>query len=90
MKRRLVVAVMCMPMPPFFLALPLRHIWLPLVGRVPVNSQILDISVLSQRAGNVIGGGGEFKNYFATEPFRAGPALSGFRRRKWPPENHPI
>src|SRR5579872_7077343 len=46
MKRRLVIAVTCVPMPPFFLALPLRQMWLPLMGPVPVNSQILAIKSL--------------------------------------------
>jgi len=31
-KRRFVIAVTCVPMPPFFLALPLRQMWLPLMG----------------------------------------------------------
>src|SRR5579859_7242835 len=44
MKRRLVIAVTCVPMPPFFFALPLRQMWLPLMGPVPVNSQILAIN----------------------------------------------
>ena len=44
MNRRLVIAVTCVPMPPFFLALPLRQMWLPLIGPVPVNSQILAIN----------------------------------------------
>src|SRR5690349_10856777 len=43
-KRRLVMAVTCVPMPPFFLALPLRQMWLPLMGPVPVNSQIFAIN----------------------------------------------
>src|SRR6185436_10435311 len=46
MKRRLVIAVMCVPMPPFFFALPLRQIWLPLMDPFPVSSQILDIKFL--------------------------------------------
>src|SRR3954464_1416531 len=47
-KRRLVIAVTCVPIPPFFLALPLRQMWLPLIGPFPVNSQILAINVLKK------------------------------------------
>src|SRR5256885_1623638 len=44
MNRRFVIAVTCVPMPPNFLALPLRQIILPFIGRLPVISQILDIN----------------------------------------------
>src|SRR6185437_8573405 len=44
MKRRLVMAVTCVPIPPAFLALPLRQIMLPFIGRLPVSSQILAIT----------------------------------------------
>jgi MFS family permease len=44
----LVIAVTCVPIPPFFFALPLRQMWLPLIGPVPVNSQILAINVLKR------------------------------------------
>jgi hypothetical protein len=47
MNRRLVMAVMCVPMPPTFLALPLRQIILPFIGPLPVNSQNLPIKCLS-------------------------------------------
>src|SRR5579884_705531 len=46
MKRRLVMAVTCVPMPPFFFALPLRQMWLPFIGPVPVISQNFDIKFL--------------------------------------------
>jgi len=36
--------VMCVPMPPDFLALPERQMMLPFIGRLPVNSQILAIT----------------------------------------------
>ena len=36
-KRRFTTLVMCMPMPPFFLALPLRRMRLPVTGPVPVS-----------------------------------------------------
>src|SRR6188474_2525707 len=49
MKRRLVIAVTCVPMPPFFLALPLRQMWLPLMEPLPVNSQIRAIKFQSQK-----------------------------------------
>src|SRR5438477_7724302 len=49
MNLRLVMAVMCVPMPPCFLGLPLRQIILPLIGRFPVNSQILAIRSLINR-----------------------------------------
>src|SRR5258705_148758 len=45
MNRRFVIAVTCVPMPPFFLALPLRQIMLPLIGPLPVNSQNRDIRI---------------------------------------------
>src|SRR6476469_880855 len=52
MKRRLVIAVTCVPMPPFFLALPLRQICDPLMGPLPVNSQIRAIKlVVPKRTG---------------------------------------
>src|ERR1035441_4165561 len=41
---RLVIAVMCVPMPPDFLALPERQIMLPFIGRLPVNSQMRAIN----------------------------------------------
>src|SRR4051812_33808774 len=47
-KRRLVIAVTCVPIPPFFFALPLRQMWLPLIGPFPVNSQILAINVVKR------------------------------------------
>src|SRR5476651_277178 len=43
---RLVIAVMCVPMPPVFFALPERQMMLPFIGRLPVNSQILAIKFL--------------------------------------------
>src|SRR6266542_5920818 len=45
--RRLVIAVICVPMPPCFLALPLRQMMLPFIGRFPVSSQIRAIIILS-------------------------------------------
>src|SRR2546425_3404754 len=48
MKRRLVIAVMCVPIPPLFLDFPLRQMMLPFIGRLPVNSQILAITFLSK------------------------------------------
>src|SRR6058998_2188682 len=45
-KRRLVMAVTCVPMPPSFFALPLRQMMLPLIGPLPVNSQIRAIAFL--------------------------------------------
>ena len=48
MKRRLVMAVMCVPMPPCFLGLPLRQMMLPFIGRLPVNSQIRAIKSFNQ------------------------------------------
>ena len=33
MNRRLVMAVMCVPIPPLFFDLPLRQMMLPLIGR---------------------------------------------------------
>jgi hypothetical protein len=45
MKRRFVMAVTCVPIPPLFLDLPLRQMMLPFIGRVPVNSQILAIEI---------------------------------------------
>src|ERR1035438_7873080 len=47
---RLVIAVMCVPMPPVFLALPERQIMLPFIGRLPVNSQMRAIKFLLLRA----------------------------------------
>src|SRR4029077_14165661 len=41
--RPLVIAVMCVPIPPLFLDFPLRQIMLPFMGRLPVSSQILAI-----------------------------------------------
>jgi len=46
-KRRFVMAVTCVPMPPLFLALPLRQMMLPLIGPLPVNSQILAITIIT-------------------------------------------
>lgn len=37
---RFVMLVTCVPMPPLFLATPLRLMRLPLVGRLPVIAQI--------------------------------------------------
>ncbi|SPE50628.1 exported hypothetical protein [Verrucomicrobia bacterium] len=51
--RRLVMAVMCVPMPPLFLDLPLRQMMLPFIGPLPVNSHFLAIqfdSFLSQKS----------------------------------------
>src|SRR6185436_8841859 len=48
MNLRLVIAVMCVPMPPCFLGLPLRQMMLPLRGPTPVSSQILAIIILFQ------------------------------------------
>src|SRR6185369_10628348 len=45
-KRRLVMAVTCVPIPPDFFDLPLRQMMLPFMGRLPVISQILDITIL--------------------------------------------
>lgn len=39
-KRRVVMLVTCVPMPPLFLDWPLRLMILPLVGRLPVIAQI--------------------------------------------------
>ena len=46
------MAVMCVPMPPYFLALPLRQMMLPFIGRLPVNSQMraINSSVKSRKA----------------------------------------
>src|SRR5882757_868863 len=49
MKRRLVMAVTCVPIPPDFFDLPLRQMMLPFIGRVPVNSQIFDITIFLQK-----------------------------------------
>lgn len=49
MKRRLVIAVTCVPIPPDFLDLPLRQMMLPFIGRLPVSSQIFAIKSLSQK-----------------------------------------
>src|SRR5262245_25106978 len=45
------MAVICVPMPPAFLALPLRQIMLPFIGPFPVSSQTLAITLafLDQR-----------------------------------------
>src|SRR5436309_1596238 len=40
------MAVMCVPMPPLFLALPLRQMMLPFIGPLPVSSQNLAIQFL--------------------------------------------
>ena len=40
MNLRLVIAVMCVPMPPFFFALPLRQMILPLRGPRPIAEAI--------------------------------------------------
>lgn len=48
MNLRLVIAVMCVPMPPCFFGLPLRQMMLPLRGPTPVSSQILAIIILFQ------------------------------------------
>jgi hypothetical protein len=39
------MAVMCVPIPPDFLALPERQMMLPFMGRLPVNSQMRDIKI---------------------------------------------
>jgi hypothetical protein len=44
------MAVMCVPIPPDFLALPERQMMLPFIGRLPVSSQILAINILKLRA----------------------------------------
>lgn len=44
MNLRLVMAVMCVPIPPLFFDLPLRQMMLPLRGPMPVISQILAIN----------------------------------------------
>jgi hypothetical protein len=51
MNLRLVMAVMCVPMPPCFFGLPLRQMMLPLRGPLPVSSQIRAITILSQIQG---------------------------------------
>src|SRR5882672_5850201 len=43
------MAVTCVPMPPTFLALPLRQMMLPFIGRLPVNSQIRAITILCSK-----------------------------------------
>src|SRR5277367_4804184 len=45
---RLVIAVMCVPIPPDFLDLPERQMMLPFIGRLPVNSQMRAIKYLSR------------------------------------------
>lgn len=65
MKRRLVMAVTCVPMPPFFLALPLRQMMEPLMGPLPVNSQIRAINQIPKRAGNLPGAEGIASGFFA-------------------------
>jgi hypothetical protein len=47
---RLVIAVMCVPMPPVFFALPERQMMLPFIGRLPVNSQMRAINFLSLKS----------------------------------------
>src|SRR5579862_3964459 len=47
--RRFVIAVTCVPIPPDFLALPLRQMMLPFIGRFPVTSQILAITISFQK-----------------------------------------
>src|ERR1700733_346866 len=42
-KTRGVLAVTCVPIPPFFLALPLRRMLVPRVGTAPVISQSRDM-----------------------------------------------
>src|ERR1043165_1235620 len=65
MNRRLVMAVTCVPMPPFFLALPLRQICEPLMGPLPVNSQIRAIKLFVQkRTGESINFPPRCKGYF--------------------------
>jgi hypothetical protein len=39
------MAVTCVPIPPAFFALPLRQMMLPFMGRLPVSSQIRDITI---------------------------------------------
>src|ERR1700689_5477405 len=46
-KRRGVLAVTWVPIPPFFLALPLRRMLVPRVGTAPVISQSRDMGMLS-------------------------------------------
>src|SRR5271155_4666270 len=45
-KTRGVLAVTCVPIPPFFLALPLRRMLVPRVGTAPVISQSRDMGIL--------------------------------------------
>src|SRR6266540_2839060 len=45
-KRRLVMAVTCVPLSPCFLALPLRQMMLPFIGPLPVSSQNPAITML--------------------------------------------
>src|SRR5436190_8771255 len=40
------MAVMCVPMPPCFLGLPLRQMMLPFIGPLPVSSQNRAITIL--------------------------------------------
>jgi hypothetical protein len=44
------MAVMCVPIPPDFLALPERQMMLPFIGRLPVNSQMRDIKFISLKS----------------------------------------
>lgn len=48
---RLVVLVTCVPMPPLFFAWPLRWMIEPVVGRLPVIAQILDMLEIGLRNG---------------------------------------
>src|SRR5687767_5127841 len=65
------MAVTWVPMPPFFLALPLRQICEPLIGPLPVNSQIRAIkSVVQKRTGESSKFGFRCKGYFWIFGFR--------------------
>src|SRR5436305_14030312 len=52
-KRRFVMAVTWVPIPPCFLGLPLRQMMLPFMGPLPVTSQNFAINESSKRAQNL-------------------------------------
>jgi hypothetical protein len=85
MNFRLVMAVMCVPMPPAFFALPLRQMMLPLRGPTPVISQILAITILSQIKGakdsRAMPRGKHFFGRFCVQ--KTAPSVSS-RRFLWP------
>ena len=77
MNLRLVMAVMCVPMPPCFFGLPLRQMMLPLRGPTPVSSQILAINFLFQiKAAEDSHRMPRGKHYFQGEHFQYG----GFKK----------